>query len=114
MTDQGLLELVQRGANGVGDLSVEAARTACKIILEKDYLGKTGWPEKPVANPNSPAEKKVWAPRPNDKGYKMAAKKDGTCNICTSPIAIGDDIYFKSGSGANHIACADEAAKLVP
>jgi|ERR1035437_2651579 hypothetical protein len=121
MSNQELLELVQRGANGVGDVSTEAARKACKVILENNYLGGAGWPVKPPVKPsyNAPEgtevhTKKVWAQRPDDKGYKMAAKKSGMCNICTGPIAIGEDIYFKSGSGANHVACADEAAKLVP
>jgi hypothetical protein len=117
MTDQELLELVQRGANGVGDTAVDAARTACKIILEKGFLATRPEQMKQVASSPEkahPAEKKVWAERPNDKGYKMPAKKNGTCNICTSPIAIGEDIYFKSGSGANHVACADEVGKLVP
>ena len=103
-----LLELVQRGANGVGDVSIEAARRVCKIILEEDYLGMKGWPAKVEAS--KPAEKKVWAPRPNDKGYKMAAKKDGVCNLCTDPIVAGDDIYFKSGSGATHVRCKDAPA----
>jgi hypothetical protein len=114
--DQELLEKVKTGATGIAsmnDYKVQAAIDACKIILKEDYLGMVGWPEK-----TKPVEQKRtydnYAPRPNDKGFKMAAKRDGTCNICTNPIAIGEDIYFKSGSGANHVACTDEAAKLVP
>lgn len=121
--DKELLEKVKTGATGIAsmnDYKAQAAIDACKIILKEDYLGMMGWPKKDAPKPaekkdeQKPAEKKVWAERPNDKGYKMAAKKTGTCNICTSPIAIGEDIYFKSGSGANHTACADEVAKLVP
>ena len=102
-----LFELVQRGANGVGDTAAVAAKEACQIILKEDYLGMTGWPEK-AANPT----KKVWVDKPGDKGYKMTAKRSGTCNICNSGIAAGDQIYFKSGSGANHVACIDQAAAL--
>src|ERR1035438_2424230 len=101
---QELLEKVKTGATGIAamnDYKAQAAIDACKIILKEDYLGMVGWPEKS----KPAAEKKVYAPRPDDKGYKMAAKKTGMCNICTSPIAIGEDIYFKSGSGANHVAC---------
>lgn len=98
---------VKSGATGNTADAIEA----CKIILKEDYLGMVGWPEKPEP---APAQKKVYAPRPNDKGYKMVAKLSGVCNICTSPIAIGDDIYYKKGEGANHVACKDEVGKLVP
>lgn len=109
---QELFVLVQRGALGVGDTAVEAAREACKIILKEDYLGMTGWPDKPVRP--QPTEKKTYAPRPNDKGYKMKAKLSGMCSICNGAIIIGDDIYYKKGEGAFHVICKDEVTKLVP
>lgn len=95
MVDQKeLYDKVKIGAGG----NVAAAVEACNIILKEDYLGMVGWPEKSH-------QKQTFAPRPNDKGHKMTAKKTGSCIACKAPITIGEEIYFKSGEGAKHSTC---------
>lgn len=99
-TDKEILEKVKQGAAGNYTSAIEA----CHMILKEDYFGIIGWPEKQ----NQPAQKKTYAPRPGDKGHKMNAKKAGLCVTCNGPIAIGDNIYFKSGDGAKHEACVED------
>lgn len=102
-----LEELVKLGAQGDSELP---GTQACQIILKEGYLGVVGWPEKPKELPYAtpaPAAPKQYAPRPNDKGHKMAAKLTGMCTSCTGPINVGDMIYYKKGQGANHVECID-------
>lgn len=93
-----ILEKVKQGAAGNYTSAIEA----CHMILKEDYFGMVGFPDKPVH------EKKTYAPRPGDKGFRMNAKKAGLCVTCNGPIAVGDSIYFKSGDGAKHEACVEK------
>ena len=93
-----ILDKVKQGASGNYTSAIEA----CHMILKEDYFGMTGFPSKPTH------EKKVYAPRPGDKGFRMGAKKAGLCVVCSGPIAVGDSIYFKSGDGAKHEACVTD------
>lgn len=91
-----LSKLVQSGAKGDSEQASKDAVEACRII-EKEQMLFYGFQTKtaPFAKPN-----------PNDKGFKMKAKRTGTnCLTCDKIINEGDDIFWKKGTGATHVTC---------